>query len=351
MPSTKNPLIRIEYLDSLLSNRYHNYSLDDLTNKVNEKLASIGAQPVTRRTIEYDVSFLESEPFYVDIEKYKIDFQSSTGKVRVKQCLRYKKKGFSIFNHDLSADERYILTEALSYLGQFDGLPNFNSLEALKIKYDDKPFKKIMLLDKNELDMTTHFAEIFTAISQQQVITLYYKGFNRTRKTKYILHPYLLKEYNRRWYLLALTDDTNEIKVFGLDRIVDISICNKDYIPCNEDIYEWFDDIVGITNYTNDEAVHISFWVSDKDTNYIKTRPIHASQVFHHAATEKKFREVFPQFEGGAFFSITCKRNYELIQELTSYGADLVVLSTQFIVDEVIGYIDKMNEKYQFLRK
>lgn len=351
MPSTKNLLVRIATLDSLLSNRYHNYSLNDLTDKVNEKLSEIECPPVTRRTIEYDIDFLESAPFYVEIEKYRSDYYMSNGKITVKKCLRYKQNGYSIFNHTLSSDEKYVLTEALSYLGQFDGLPNFESLEALKIKYDDKPIKKIMLLEKNELDQTTHFAVLFTAISQQQVITLTYKAFNRTSATKYILHPYLLKEYNRRWYLLALSDDTHEIKVFALDRIVNIDICNKNYFVSDEDILEYFDDIVGVANYTEEEVLEILFWVSDKDVQYIRTRPIHASQIFFHSAKENKLRQLYPQLEGGAFFSINCKKNYELIQELTSYGSNLVVLSPQYIVDEVINYIDNMNEKYSFLRK
>ena len=93
MPSTKNLLVRIATLDSLLSNRYHNYSLNDLTDKVNEKLSEIECPPVTRRTIEYDIDFLESAPFYVEIEKYRSDYYMSNVKITIKKCLRYKQKG------------------------------------------------------------------------------------------------------------------------------------------------------------------------------------------------------------------------------------------------------------------
>ena len=39
MPANKNAMTRYKILDGLLSNRYHNYSLDDLTEEVNYRLS------------------------------------------------------------------------------------------------------------------------------------------------------------------------------------------------------------------------------------------------------------------------------------------------------------------------
>ena len=50
--------------------------------------------------------------------------------------------------------------------------------------------------------------------------------------------------------------------------------------------------------------------------------------------------------QGGSFFSIECKENYELIREITSYGENLVVLSPQCIVDNVRQRVSKMQEIY-----
>ena len=37
MPANKNAMTRFKILDDLLSNRYHDYSLDDLTSEVRRK--------------------------------------------------------------------------------------------------------------------------------------------------------------------------------------------------------------------------------------------------------------------------------------------------------------------------
>ena len=68
MPANKNAMTRYKILDDLLSCRYHNYSLDDLTEEVNKRLAELypDTNGVGRRTIEKDLFYLEYEgPFLV----------------------------------------------------------------------------------------------------------------------------------------------------------------------------------------------------------------------------------------------------------------------------------------------
>ena len=69
-------MTRYKILDDLLSNQYHNYSLDDLTEEVNLRLSGMypDTNGVVRRTIEKDLAYLEYEgPFMVDIERYSVD--------------------------------------------------------------------------------------------------------------------------------------------------------------------------------------------------------------------------------------------------------------------------------------
>ena len=59
MPVNKNAMTRYKILDELLSSRYHNYSLDDLTEEVSNRLAELdpNTNGVVRRTIEKDISY------------------------------------------------------------------------------------------------------------------------------------------------------------------------------------------------------------------------------------------------------------------------------------------------------
>ena len=59
MPTNKNAMTRYKILDDLLSNRYHNYSLDDLTEEVNYSLFEMypDTNGVIKRTIEKDIFY------------------------------------------------------------------------------------------------------------------------------------------------------------------------------------------------------------------------------------------------------------------------------------------------------
>ncbi len=202
MPTNKNAMTRYKILDELLSNHYHNYSLNDLTEEVNKRLVEMypDGDGVVRRTIEKDIYYLEYEgPFIVEIERYTVPcYDNEKQKSSLKQCLRYTDPSFSIFKKEMTSDEEYLLREALSLLGQFDGLPNLDALERLRlglgIKKNDR---KIISFTKNPLENSNLLGELFTAIAQQQVIELHYHVFSASNDIRKVtLSPYLLKEYN-----------------------------------------------------------------------------------------------------------------------------------------------------------
>ena len=161
------------------------------------------------------------------------------------------------------------------------------------------------------------------------------------------VHPYLLKEYNRRWFLICAAETDGKILNFGLERINNVNpLPAHKYVEYNGDINEIFEDIVGVTNYTEKEVLKILFWVSDVSKDYVTSKPLHDSQRYYRGDADKTCRIQYPMLHGGSFFSIECKENYELIRELTSYGENLVVLSPRCIIDKVQQRITKMQEMY-----
>lgn len=112
MPTNKNAETRHKILDQLLANRYYHYSTEDLRQRVNEELAEMGIRPVSRRTIEYDLNYLEEGPFHADIEHYQIDevSRNNPNKTVKKNCHRYYDRSFTIFQRivPLRFEDRYV---------------------------------------------------------------------------------------------------------------------------------------------------------------------------------------------------------------------------------------------------
>lgn len=344
MPSNKNAFNRYLILDELLSDRMHNYSIQDLTDIVEVRLSKDGLEGVTKRCIEKDIVDLEYAPVFAEIERYK----SETGK----RCVRYADPAFSIFNKKLSKEERNLLCEVLETIGQFDGLDNFEWLETFKAKLGVNEHEKIIYFSNNPyLKNSNLLGTLFTYIANKVAVHLTYRTFSDDTQKVIDFHPYLLKQYNNRWYVIGAADSDSKILTFALDRIIKVEpILDKIYRPCPEDLTERYEDIIGITYYEGEPVEEIVFWASDNVTGYIETKPIHGSQ--RNLKDERSFElyTEYPSLEGGKFYGINCIRNYELVRELCSYGSDVIVLSPDHIQKAVRDRIQAMMEGYASLR-
>lgn len=357
MPANKNAVTRYYILDELLAQRHKEYSIVDLLSLVNQRLAEMDIPPVSRRTIEYDINYIEKEgPFLVEIERFQIDVpcQKNLSRPPVKKtCLRYADPSASIFTRPLTDDEKHLLGETFTLLGQFDGLPELKGLEKLRAGLDIKSDRQIISFTKNPLENSNLLGEFFTAIARKQVIEIHYHKFAAPDEDRHtVVIPYLLKEYNRRWHLIAAAEDTGKILNFALDRIDSVvPLPGHQYVEYKGDLNERFEDIIGVTLNEGNELQTIVFWVSDRSCEYVKTKPLHESQHDIKGEREAALRDKFPMLEGGRFFYIECIENYELLRELTSFGEELIVLSPEDIKQKVIDKINGMCSKYDLIGK
>ena len=125
----------------------------------------------------------------------------------------------------------------------------------------------------------------------------------------------------------------------------------KKYIKCPDDIYERFEDIVGVTLYEDRPIEHILLWVSDISKGYIDTKPIHGSYTPIKGDAEQQLRLQYPLFKGGLFFTLDCIPNFELVRELCSFGKELIVLqSNGDIQDVILKRIGEMTDVYSKVR-
>ncbi|MGN0214709.1 MAG: helix-turn-helix transcriptional regulator [Muribaculaceae bacterium] len=272
MPSNKNALTRIVLLDKLLADRYHAYSIQDMTDYLEQELPQYGQDGgISKRCVEKDIEYLEYKfPILIEFERYTIDAITMGDRVYKKRCIRYADPTFSIFKKKLTEDEKAVLESALTTLGSFDGLDNFKWLTELREQLKLETRKPIISLSKNLVENSTLIASLFSAISNEQVVELTYRKFLDSTIRKVLISPYLLKEYNRRWYIVGGAYDTNRILNFALDRIVEME-AKTGYVfkLCEIDLEERFEEIIGVTFYEDAPLSQILLWVSDEVKGYI----------------------------------------------------------------------------------
>ena len=338
----KNAIMRYKILDSLLSNRNRFYSITNLLDKVNEALQLDGMDAVSRRCIEKDLRALECAPYEAAIERVWYDG---------KKCIRYEEEGFSIFTKKLTADEENLLSEVLNTIGQFDGIDNFEWLDGLKKRLNIKEHRRIILFDNNPYFTGNKLiGSLFTAISNKCVISLKYHSFKNPNTIIRTVNPYLLKEHNNRWFLIAGYKD-GTIRNFALDRIEDFEVLPAlNFIEPDEELESRFEDIVGVTlpsELDGKKVERIILWANNEGFPYIQTKPLHGSQCDIKGDEDKALREKYPALQGGHFFRLQCFLNYELEQLLMSKMDQIVVLEPSILSANLRSRIEKMDALYR----
>lgn len=337
MPANKNAVIRYIILDELLSHKHNRYTTAEMLEAVRSRHDS----EISLRTIQKDIKAIEDEVFFAEIERK----ERGDGKIAV----HYADPAFSIFTKKLSEDEEHLLSEMLGTLGQFDGLDNFEWLDGLKQRLGVQESRRIIQFSSNPdyLAGSNLLGSLFTAIANKQVIALTYHTFDSPDEPKVCnVHPYLLKQHNNRWFLIAAAED-GYILNFALDRIDGFEpLFGREYMEPSEELAERFDDIVGVTIFKDAPVEKILLWVSDRQWPYIDTKPLHNSQRHIKGAKAEVLREQY-SLKDGEFVELRCMLNHELEQLLASFMDGVVVLSPDTLRNKIAERLKRQLERYK----
>ena len=334
MPTNKNALLRYQILDRCFSDFHRKYEIGDLVDKVNETLYDLYGSEVSVRQIRDDIKYMRERITYnAPIKAYQYDG---------KRCYyRYEDRNFSIFNNELSAEEVTSLRSTIDMLARFrDGSKNAwleEVISNLEYRFGVKGHSEnVVSFEQNEQLRGLGFLDdlIDSALYHHPLRILYRSYYGIEHET--IIHPYHIKQFNNRWFLLGLeeTEKGNRLANKALDRIVKFSIADVAFIPNSDiDFSEYFKDIVGVTvpkEHPVAEKVVLKFDAARFP--YIVSKPVHPSQ------------EVLNKDEHT--LQITVRPNKELEAAIFSYGPQVEVLEPQWLREQISVKIAENYKKY-----
>ena len=175
---------------------------------------------------------------------------------------------------------------------------------------------------------------LVTAMKDAKAVEITYRGFSRDKESTFVVHPYCLKLFNRRWYLLARSEGFDEPRIYGLDRILNVVQCDISLeLPEGFSGRDYFADYYGV-NHPEGAAETVELKVDGSQVAYFRTLELHPTQE---------------EVETGEDFSIFRFRlvpNYEFLQEILSRGSMVEVLSPGWLRDEIRDEIKRMASLY-----
>lgn len=330
MADTKYPTIRYQTLDRCFRNKYKRYYIDDLIDACSEAIYDYCGKEIgcSRRTILSDIDFMESDAGWrVPLERYK------DGR---KVYYRYRDTSFTINETLLSETEYNKLNEAVTMLERFKGLPCFEWMDDLLFKLQSG-FKKssTLILDFEHapsLKGMQHMDRLFYAILYKQTLEIEYRTYYN-KVHKWTIHPYLIKQYNNRWFLFGKnTSKKGVISNLPLDRIEGITDSGIPYEEDDGKLQQMLSEIVGVTIDPDEIKEDIQLKFSENRFPYILTKPLHRTQTL--ISEEERIVQ------------ISVIPNKELKSLILQFGSDVEILSPQGLRNQIREIIQEMIKKY-----
>lgn len=336
MAQTKNALIRYKTIDKCLQNNYRQWTLDDLIEAVSEALFEYEGKEnsVSKRTLQLDIQMMRSEKLGYNAPIVVYD----------KKFYKYEDEDFTITDIPLTETDINVLTETVSMLKQFKDFSLFNDVSDILQRLEDKIYAEkshtqpVIHLDKNEKLKGLHFLdEIYQAIIKKVVLRITYKSFKSREENTFLFYPFILKEFNNRWFLIGKKRKQAPVSNLALDRIISIDYdFQTPYLNEAFDAEQFYKNVVGVTVNTGLKPRKIELWIDKTHAPYVITKPLHSSQ-----------RVIETYEDGSVKIHLFLIENYELERLLLGFGDGLEVLEPPRIRNRLKAILQKSLEKYQ----
>lgn len=331
MANVKNGSFREIIIDRCLQSR-RGYSTQEIFDRCNDALERRGELPISAlNAIRNDILSIENR-WHIVVEQIR-----SGREIRY----RYGDPHFSIFNTPLNEEEIAQLTQSVSMLRRFEGMPGFEWVEEMSAHLQETVStspEPVIGFDENKgLKGMAFFTPLFKAIVEKKAIKINYQTYRSDQMIESVIHPYYLKEYNQRWFLFALNDEYRNISTYALDRIEAIGKTSTKFIANTDiDFSHYFDNVIGVSVKSGETPQTVRILVDKEQLPYTLSKPLHKSQSV-----------VKENDDGSAVIAINVIPNFELEQMLLSFGERFEILSPTSLREKISERIKKNIEKYK----
>jgi len=193
------------------------------------------------------------------------------------------------------------------------------------------------LLFESEPSSHRFLKDVIRAIRDERMLEVNYQGFKMDAPRDFLLEPFCLKEYKRRWYLFARKHGVDkEPHSFALDRMNAVAVSEKPFtVPKSFDARSFFSTRYGVLQYEGEKPARIKLKVCARQANYFRTLPLHSSQK----ETEKNAEY--------SIFSYYLTPNYDFIHDVLYFGDDVEVLEPEVLRESMAKTIEMLNSRYK----
>lgn len=182
----------------------------------------------------------------------------------------------------------------------------------------------------------SHLQQVVEAMKLSRKIKIGYRKYHTSETKLYVVEPYCVKLYHRRWYLLARYTETKEFRVFAFDRIENVEVTkNRFKLDVRFSAHEYFRECFGVTLTVSEKVERIVLRAFGTQRFYMRDLPIHSSQKLLMQAAD------YTEYE------VTLRPTDDFIAHLLSCGSWIKVISPPSLAEKVATYARAIVSRYE----
>ncbi|BDD01126.1 WYL domain-containing protein (plasmid) [Persicobacter psychrovividus] len=332
-------MMRYQIIDDAL-NGARKYNREQLLRHIIEKMQEM--------TGDHDFS-ISKRQFQNDIKDLKAGVTGKPAPIkfnRSKNYYEYTEPDYSIREGKLSSRDQEAVKEAIELLEQYGSFESMKELrnitkllkETFKVSVEEE--RPTIVFEQVDLKGIEHLSGLNDAIKHKQALDITYQSFNNPMGQTHLFYPYLLKQYNNRWFLIGNLDQyPGDLTIYALDRIIGFSInaCSFREPQGITDINSYFNNLIGVSLGKGEPIEEIVLKFRNKRGNYVLTKKLHSSQ------------EVVAQEPESHSLTIKIKvhPNLELLSKIFEFGQDVEVLSPLSLRERMKNSLEVALSHYQ----
>ncbi len=327
--------MRIHTIDACLRRRNRLWTIDDLVEACEDALYEYeGISEISTRTIRRDLQLMRSE---------KLGYNAPII-VKDKKYYTYEDPDYSITNLPLSKEDLNELSSALDIIRHYGSFNGMLGQEDIITRLQDtvqsqESHSRVIYLETNQqLKGLNFLGVLYDFILKKAPLSIRYHSFTAKRETVQHISPYILKEFNNRWFLFGYSQFTHGLRTLALDRIIEVKE-DKDNPYIENTFFDpesFFDSMIGVTRSTKDQRQQIIIKVDKETVPYIITKPLHSSQ------------QIIEEYEDGTvLFTFNVVHNLELERLLLGFGSHLEVISPRILRDRIAKHMSEGTKIYE----
>ncbi len=181
-----------------------------------------------------------------------------------------------------------------------------------------------------------YLTSVMQALLDNAELRITYRKYLSEEEDVRLIRPYALKEFEKRWYVVAYSLDRSALRVFALDRIMALERTGETFrMPAGFRVEELFGASFGIYLPEGEAPVLVKLRTTLREAAYLEDLPLHPSQLLVRREADH------------CLFALRVIPNPDFVMELLRHGNRLEVLEPASLRETVQKELEQALALYE----